>query len=214
MVPQVVGCTVVLVIALGMNLAAERKKFPGRVLFKMVASTAFVALAYFGGALGTPYGRWVLFALILCWIGDLLLAYEDKLLFLVGLFAFLGAHGGLVYAFFMAGINPVWALASGVVMILPALFVVPWLRPHVLREMKIPVYAYMLVISSMVALSAGAVGNGGPPILLPGAILFYISDIFVARERFVHSGYANTILGLPQYYAAVWCFALSVWLYG
>jgi uncharacterized membrane protein YhhN len=214
---QVIGLTAVLAVALGVNLAAERMHFRGRVFYKMVASTAFLAIAYQGKALETSYGRWVLFALILCWIGDLLLAYEDKILFLVGLFAFLAAHGALMYSFSRIGVDWVWAGASAVAMLLPAAFIVPWLRPHVPKEMTLPVYAYMVVISAMVALAAGAVGaggTGGTVILIPGAVLFYVSDIFVARQRFVKPGYSNAILGLPQYYAAVWCFAVSVWLQG
>jgi len=213
-VAQVLGWTVVLAVALGVNLAAERKKFFGRVLYKMVASTAFLIIAYVGGALGTPYGQWVFFALILCWLGDLLLAYEDKILFLMGLFSFLAAHGALMYAFFYIGVDFMWAGLAAVCMVVPAVLIVRWLRPHVPREMKVPVYAYMTVISVMVALSAGAVGAGGPLILIPGAILFYVSDIFVARQRFVSAGYSNSILGLPQYYTAVWCFAVSIWLHG
>ncbi|MEA3365991.1 MAG: lysoplasmalogenase [Candidatus Hydrogenedentes bacterium] len=208
----VVAWTVVLVVALAVTLAAERKKFFSRVLYKMIASAAFLVIAYLGGALETPYGRWVFFALILCWLGDLLLAYRDKTLFLGGLFAFLGAHGAFMYAFYQIGIHPVWAVRGAVCLLVSAVFIVPWLRPHVARKMKGPVYAYMLVISAMVALSAGAVGAGGPVILIPGAVLFYISDIFVARQRFVESGFSNSLLGLPPYYAAVWCFAVSIWM--
>ncbi len=210
---QAAVLTGILAAALGLNLAAERKGFAGRVFFKMTASTAFLAIAYLGGALDTSYGRWVFFALILCWIGDLLLAYEDKILFLVGLFSFLGAHGVLLIAFVRMGFEPLWAIAAAAGTLVPASLIVPWLRPHVPREMKAPVYAYMVIISAMVALAAGAVGAGGPLILLPGAVLFYVSDIFVARQRFVRPGFSNFILGLPQYYAAVWCFAISIWFY-
>ncbi|MFO7974603.1 MAG: lysoplasmalogenase, partial [Candidatus Hydrogenedentota bacterium] len=199
-------------VALAVNLAAERKEFFGRVLSKMVASTAFLIIAYVGGALETPYGQWVFFALILCWLGDLLLAYQDKILFLIGLFAFLAAHGALMWAFHQIGIDLVWAGVTMIIMVVPAVLIVRWLRPHVPRKMKVPVYAYMVVISFMVALSGGAVGAGGPFIVIPGAVLFYVSDIFVARQRFVKAGYSNSILGLPQYYAAVWCFAVSIWL--
>jgi uncharacterized membrane protein YhhN len=207
---QLVVWTVVLVIALGVHLAAERKRFFGRVLYKMVASTAFVAIALAGGARETPYGRWVLLALALCWIGDWLLAYEDQVLFLIGLFGFLGAHGALMYAFWHTGVNPVWAGAAALAVLMPAGLVARWLKPHVSREMRVPVFAYVAGISVMVVLAAGAVGAGGPPILLPGAVLFYVSDIFVGRQRFVCPGYANTILGLPLYYSAVWCLAVSV----
>ncbi len=207
---QLVVWTVVLVIALGVHLGAERKRFFGRVFYKMVASTAFVAIVLEGGARETPYGRWVLLALVLCWIGDWLLAYEDKVLFLIGLFAFLGAHLTLMYAFLRIGIEPVWSAVAALSVLIPSGIVLRWLKPHVSREMKASVLAYVAGISVMVVLAAGAVGAGGPPILLPGAVLFYVSDIFVGRQRFVCPGYANTILGLPLYYSAVWCFAVSV----
>jgi hypothetical protein len=33
-----------------------------------------------------------------------------------------------------------------------------------------------------------------------GAVLFFVSDLFVARNRFVAPGLANRLLGLPAYY--------------
>ena len=33
-----------------------------------------------------------------------------------------------------------------------------------------------------------------------GAVLFYLSDIMVARDRFVAPGFANRLVGLPLYF--------------
>jgi hypothetical protein len=40
------------------------------------------------------------------------------------------------------------------------------------------------------------------PWIFIGALLFYLSDLAVARERFFESGFENRLFGLPAYYAA------------
>lgn len=42
-----------------------------------------------------------------------------------------------------------------------------------------------------------------------GAVLFYFSDIFVARQRFVKKAFFNRAAGLPMYYAAQFMIAFS-----
>ena len=59
-----------------------------------------------------------------------------------------------------------------------------WLRPH-LGDMRGPVYAYVAVISVMTALAGGAAMNDATWSVPVGAVLFYLSDVFVARDRFV-----------------------------
>jgi len=66
--------------------------------------------------------------------------------------------------------------------------------------MKAPVYGYMAVISAMLVSAAGAAPSD--PAIFAGAALFYVSDLCVARERFVTPGFANGALGLPLYFAA------------
>jgi uncharacterized membrane protein YhhN len=68
--------------------------------------------------------------------------------------------------------------------------------------MKLPVLAYMTVISSMVALALGTVAAHGDPWIAVGAIAFYLSDLAVAREKFVSPGWLNRLWGLPLYYGA------------
>ena len=65
-------------------------------------------------------------------------------------------------------------------------------------SMRGPVLAYIAVIGAMVALAAGT----GEPRLLAGAALFYLSDLCVARDRFVRPGLPNRLVGLPLYYGA------------
>ena len=53
-------------------------------------------------------------------------------------------------------------------------------------------------------------GSGDDPIRLVAALLFYLSDLAVARERFVAPGRTNRLWGLPTYYVAQILFALSI----
>lgn len=47
------------------------------------------------------------------------------------------------------------------------------------------------------------------PLLLAGAFLFFLSDLSVARERFVAPGFANKLWGLPFYYGGQLLLALG-----
>ena len=61
----------------------------------------------------------------------------------------------------------------------------------------------------MVATAAAAVGAGGEGIILIGAIAFYLSDLSVARDRFVTPAFYNRLWGLPLYYAAQFVLAAT-----
>jgi uncharacterized membrane protein YhhN len=179
-------------------------------LAKGVASSAFVAAAVAVGALSTPYGRAVLVALALSWAGDLLLLSRAERLFLAGLGAFLAAHLAYVVAFVLWGIDgQSLALALLPVTVL-ALVVARWLLPHVGARMRAPVVAYMVALSTMVALAAGASTWGaGTPLMLGAAVAFLVSDVSVARDRFVSPGLVNQVWGLPLYYGAQLAFAAT-----
>ncbi|MDR9452217.1 MAG: lysoplasmalogenase family protein, partial [Acidimicrobiia bacterium] len=63
-----------------------------------------------------------------------------------------------------------------------------------------PVVAYVVIISAMVATAVGATSAGAPGLVVVGAIAFFISDLAVARDRFVAPGFGNRVWGLPLYY--------------
>lgn len=203
--------SVLVALGLGVTLYGEAGGgFPLRAAGKIVASTAFVGLAI---ALdlpsASPHGPWVLGALLFSWVGDVALLSTEKRWFLLGLVAFLVGHVGYGLAFLSLGVAPVAALlALGP---LAAFASVVWeqLRDHV-GALGGPVVAYIAVITAMVALAAGTVEAHGPGLLV-AAVLFFLSDLFVARQRFVSQGVENRLVGLPLYFGAqvAFCWAAA-----
>lgn len=174
-----------------------------RAALKLLASLTFVA----AGALFLPLhamaGRWLMAGLVLSLVGDVaLIPKGKKALFLAGLGAFLAAHLCYVAAFIARGHHGAHALAVGALVLAAGLALARWLWPHVRGGMRAPVAAYVVTISAMVACAAGAFGAGARPTLFAGAVLFYLSDLCVARERFVVRARVNGALGLPLYFAA------------
>jgi uncharacterized membrane protein YhhN len=202
-----VSITAVLAGLLAATPAGRRSR---RAILKLSASTGFVAVAVSAGAPDTAYGRWVLVALALGWIGDAALLSGQTRWFLTGLVAFLLAHLGYVAAMATQSLSSAGGLVGAGLMVPTAVAIGWWLLPHVRRAMKGPVVAYIGAISVMVVACAAAAAGLGPPEVLPGAVTFAASDIFVARHRFVSPGPENARIGLPLYYAAQIVFALSV----
>ncbi len=187
---------------LGLHLLAEARGLSWlRAASKVGASLGFVGLALLLGVAGA-FERLVLAALLLSLLGDALLLSAGKPFFLAGLAAFLLAH--VAYAVAFAGRAellawPVLPLAAGVWLVLR------WLWPH-LGEMRVPVVAYCLVIAAMVWLALGMAA----PLVRLGAVLFFLSDLLVARDRFVKPGFGNRLVGLPLYYAGQVLLATAV----
>jgi len=217
----------------GLLLMGERRDASWRGWAKAAASTGFIATAVAAGAADTAYGAWVLAALCLGWVGDLALVSARRAWFLLGLGSFLLSHLTYIGAFATVRPNALVAILVAAALLGPAAFVVRWLWPHLAADMRGPVVAYIAVITAMVAAAAGAVTGTGPALPavaalttgepLPGwiwkaavmvaAVAFYLSDVSVARDRFVAPGFGNRIWGLPLYYAAQLLFALSTgWL--
>jgi uncharacterized membrane protein YhhN len=194
----------------GLLFAEARGAHRLAALCKPLASTGFVGAALAAGALTTAYGRLVLAALVLSWVGDVLLLSQRPGAFLGGLLAFLFGHVAFGFAFAERGTDHLWTLAALAVLVLPALLVDRWLRPHAPANLKIPVRAYIVVITGMLALAAGTLGAGATPLILLGALAFYLSDLSVARDRFLREELVNRLWGLPLYYAAQLLLAASV----
>ncbi|MFP4502763.1 MAG: lysoplasmalogenase [Candidatus Hydrogenedentota bacterium] len=213
----VFACIGVAVAGVGVVLGSEGHPSWALVsgISKMIASTAFLLLAWWVGAFATAWGTAIFAGLVLSWFGDLFLIFRAKPLFLAGLVSFFGGHVAYIAAFALYGLDTGVAVGTLIVLAALASHVILWLHPH-LTEMRVPVYAYMVVISIMVAFSVGAwiYGRGAVPQEIPwqfplGAGLFYVSDLFVARDRFVAPGPVNRYLGLPLYYAGQVILALG-----
>lgn len=192
-----------------MLVALQQKARLVAGIFKMIASTAFLGIALAGGATGSLFGMAILAALFFSWWGDLFLIFTQRTIFMMGLVVFFLGHLGFGGAFIVHGVQWGWSLVSLAILMIPVLLVLRWLNPH-LTDMRNAVYAYIVIITLMVALSFGALGRGGTVLLPLGAVLFWISDVFVARERFVQSDRWNRLIGLPLYYGAQILLAYSV----
>lgn len=191
----------VTLIALAALLVAEATGASAGVwIAKPVASTGFVAVGVAAGALDSTFGRLVLLALLLSWWGDVLLIPKSRAIFLAGLGSFLLGHVAYAAAFVVRGVALPWLVGAAAAMVAPALLALRWLAPHVPAPMRVPVRGYVTVISIMVACAVATVAHAGGAAILAGASMFYVSDLAVARHRFVAPGFANKVWGLPLYY--------------
>lgn len=177
-----------------------------RLAAKMAASSGFIAVALAAGAGESAFGRMILVGLALSWIGDLLLGLPRT--FLGGLVAFLLAHVAYAVGFGVRGTSIEMAVAAVVVAVIAAA-AWRWLRPYLDDGMRTPVAAYVVVISAMVILAVGAGGSSGDWRITVGAAAFFVSDLAVARDRFVSPGIVNRMWGLPLYYAGQILLALA-----
>lgn len=171
-------------------------------IWKPLASCGFLGMAVAAGAVETRYGRVLLVALVLSWIGDVLLISREPGGFLAGLASFLLAHLAYAAAFVVRGPAWLWVAGALVLLAVPYFLVDRWLSPHVKPSLRGLVWTYMAAISLMLALACGLLGAGHTPVICAGALAFYLSDFAVARDRFVHEGFVNRLWGLPLYYAA------------
>ena len=69
--------------------------------------------------------------------------------------------------------------------------------------------AYVAVITTMVigGFAVSLRGAGAHGLVTAGAVAFYLSDLAVARDKFVTRDPMNRIVGLPIYYGAQLLFA-------
>lgn len=195
------------VIVAALVWAEYRSARTAQVWFKTLAALGFCLLAVLSGALYTGYGQIILMGLIACAFGDVLLLPRDKpLLFKLGMLAFALGHIFYTYAFFKEGYE-IWVLiVIGVGMLITCSRIMAYLKPHLPDDMKLPVLIYMVIISAMMIF---AYGTHTLFIMIP-ALLFAVSDMFVARDRFVVTEPRNALIITPLYFCAQALFALGV----
>jgi uncharacterized membrane protein YhhN len=181
-----------------------------RWISKPVASSGFLLTAFAAGAWSSPYGRVLLVALAFCLVGDLFLLPASKMSFSAGLGSFLAGHAMFAAAFFARGVDRRWIAVALAVLLPTAFLVIRWLSPHLRGPMRIAVPVYVFAIVAMGSAAAGTFGAAGDSRILAGAILFQLSDLAVARNRFIQPAAINRVVGLPLYYAAQLLLAASV----
>jgi len=212
MIALAIGCA----IACGGLVVAEWRGLRGlRAAAKPAASAAFVGVGLLAlatgdhGAAAAGYGHAIFAGLVLGAIGDVCLLRRDRAWFLAGLVAFLLGH--LAYVAAIARLAPAgdWLVQAGWPAAAPVAAggAVLWALWPRLGSLRVAVVAYVAAITVMViAAIAAARGHALPAPrrcqLVVGACLFFVSDVAVARDRFVAHRLANKLWGLPAYYAA------------
>lgn len=179
--------------------------------FKILASTAMVAIVFTGDPQINGFTIFVTAGLVASWIGDLALSFKTAKAFLGGLASFALAHTLYTAGFFARStMDPVSTAAAAFVMAVAVAAIARWLAPHVPNRLRAAVAAYVGIISVMVVASFGTSGAVLDPRIPAAAVLFAVSDVFVAHRQFVSSRISNRVIGLTTYYTAQVLFAITV----
>ena len=198
----------------GLLFFEQKEQLKGLLPVKTLLSALFVFCAVVQRHPDGIYYLLVLAGLSFCLAGDILLALPRDRTFLLGLVAFLVGHVFYVAAFFHLAEPSRWTLIGAIFSIAVSAGIYVWLRPH-LGSMHAPVVFYITVISCMLCGAWSVLGTASLPPgaraqVFAGAVCFYVSDIFVARDRFLKNAFINRLLGLPLYYAGQFMIAFSV----
>ena len=169
--------------------------------------------------LPSAFSKLVQFGLFFSWIGDIALMFDEQveILFVIGLAAFLIAHLGYAYAFVknITDSGEKFNIAAGIAMAIPFALVTGsffyYMKDGLPDDLFAPVLAYTVVISLMGITSAWRKGHVRTKTynwILIGAILFILSDMVIAINKFVidfdYDAIVNMILYLTgQFMIAV-----------
>jgi uncharacterized membrane protein YhhN len=183
--------------------------------FKPLSTVLVIAvclLSFLAPGVQPGYTLGITLGLVLSLGGDVALMFRSNKAFLVGLVLFLFAHVAYAVVFTVPnGFHPQDLIVAAVLLAL-AVPIYLYLQPG-LGRMKGPVIFYMLVICFMVnrAVSAhfgDAFTTTQAWLMSLGAILFWLSDLALAINRFRHPFEANR-LSLFLYYGGQLLIALS-----
>lgn len=177
-------------------------------LTKPCASAVFVCLGLMRADFSSAFDLCLVAGLVLGWAGDVLLI--DRRSFRLGLLTFLAGHAAYIVAFNTAQPWSHWSLAVLLPVAVAAAAATRWLWPHT-KAMRGAVLAYIIIISVMAWGGVTLSLSGVLPITAGvGATLFFLSDLAVARHRFVKASFLNRAVGLPAYYAGQMLLAFTV----
>jgi uncharacterized membrane protein YhhN len=186
----------------------------GKLATKTILSCLFIFTALVQSHPIPGYFYILLIGLIFCLGGDVFLALPRERMFLFGLVSFLLGHIFYVGCFFYVADASRWSWIGAGIGLVASGGVFFWLRPY-LGSMLIPVIAYIVVITVMLVgswtvLCDAGLELSGRLLVFSGAVSFYVSDLFVARDRFLKIEFKNRLIGLPLYYFGQFLLAFSV----
>jgi len=171
-------------------------------LAKPAAMVGLFAVALLAGAGDSGSGRWLLLALALGLVGDVLLLEDTPQRFVGGLAAFLVGHLAYVASFVTAGLDRPALGWLGLLVLLVALVLGRRILPGAVAEggavLGVAVGAYMAVIGAM-AVTGWATGLA---LVGLGASLFVVSDTVLAMGKFVLERRWSSVVVIVTYHLA------------
>ncbi len=185
-------------------------------LFKPISTLLIIAIAglsFFEPGYNQTYSIGILIGLLFSFGGDLALLFKEKRKpFMIGLVLFLIAH--IIYAatFSLLGHFTIWDIFTAVILMAAGLAFYKLIE-HNLGTMKVPVIAYILIISLMVnrafsTFASPSLSSAQVWMISIGAVLFYISDLILAANRFWRPWHYNRI-SLAFYFSGQLLIALA-----
>jgi uncharacterized membrane protein YhhN len=191
--------------------------YRSHIIFRAVLTGLFVLIAIAQPKKNRPYFTLVLIGLLFGWGGDILLAFRSRALFLPGLISFLIGHIFYIAAFAILTQARKWISIWTLIIAAFAVGVFIYLKPY-LGSMQFPVLIYIVVISLMVNGAAAVFRTkefpaSGRYLVLVGAVIFYLSDLGVARNAFIGRELINTLTIMLLYNPAQLFLAFSVGLF-
>lgn len=208
---------IVLVVTVTWLIRAEFHNFRRLVYILKPISTLLVIGVVLPELLQTlaasMYTKLIFFGLLCSLGGDLALMFpENRKAFPLGLGLFLIAHLFYISAFLVLGNLVTTDIFWALLMALPGLLFYKLMQAN-LGTLKIPVIAYIIIISIMVATALTFSRNEFMSsrkifLIIGGAGLFYISDLILASNRF-WKPWKYSRISLAFYYAGQLLLALS-----
>jgi uncharacterized membrane protein YhhN len=175
-------------------------------LYQMFKPLTMLSLMYIGWSashLPKPTKEWLVRALGLSWLGDVLLLYPS--MFLAGLVAFLAAH---VCYIVMLGKDAPWLRSRRALALSMAIAVLVFVvldQNGLSQDLRWPVAAYVLVIATMSSQAWGRakhLGDAASRLVGWGSVLFMLSDSLLALDKFVSPLPLAGLWVLATYYLA------------
>ena len=174
---------------------------------------AMALLSFFTPSFRMTYSVGILVGLLFSLGGDIVLMFqEQRRAFMIGLVLFLLAHVVYTVVFFQFGRFSFLDYLVAAVLLLAGFGFYRLIQPN-LGQMKVPVIVYIIVISVMVSRAIStyanpAISDQQARMIALGAVLFFISDIILAANRFWKPWKYNRV-SLVFYYSGQALIALA-----
>jgi len=173
------------------------------VLLVLIATSSWISNQ-------SAYAQWIVVGLIFSLVGDVLLMWPHQY-FLPGLAAFLVAHVAYLVAFTRDCKFPA-SLSIWFAYVVAAVVFYALLLPTLPPGLRIPVAVYAALLSTMASQAMGRsslIKTSSAQQAAVGALLFLLSDLLLAFDRFRRPLVWSTTLILVPYYVGQWLIASS-----